>query len=86
MFKGDRLNEENDSKYRSYAQQLDKALKAFEGTSRWPDLIYAISRLIKVCSLTITHLCNIVDTSIHVSTYNYIHPFLFPLTITGIGK
>lgn len=32
-----------------YIQQVDKALKAFEGTSRWPDLVYALSRLLKVC-------------------------------------
>uniref|UniRef100_T1KPJ2 Uncharacterized protein n=1 Tax=Tetranychus urticae TaxID=32264 RepID=T1KPJ2_TETUR len=38
----------NDPKYRSFAQNIDKALKAFEGTSRWPDLVYALSRLIKV--------------------------------------
>jgi protein dopey-1-like protein (fragment) len=38
----------NDPKYRIFAQQIDKALKAFEGTSRWPDLVYALSRLIKV--------------------------------------
>ena len=40
----------NDPKYRIFARDIDKALKAFEGTSRWTDLIFALGRLIKVRS------------------------------------
>ncbi|KAJ8315121.1 hypothetical protein KUTeg_007271 [Tegillarca granosa] len=38
----------NDSKYRSYITQVDKALKSFEYTSEWADLISALGKLNKV--------------------------------------
>lgn len=42
----------SDSKYRSYISQVDKALKSFETTSEWADLISALGKLNKVsCSL-----------------------------------
>ncbi|ESO88953.1 hypothetical protein LOTGIDRAFT_154021 [Lottia gigantea] len=38
----------SDSKYRSYINQVDKALKSFEYTSEWADLISALGKLNKV--------------------------------------
>lgn len=38
----------NDSKYRSYIAQVEKALKSFEYTSEWADLISALGKLNKV--------------------------------------
>lgn len=38
----------NDSKYRSYITQVEKALKSFEYTSEWADLISALGKLNKV--------------------------------------
>ncbi|CEF66277.1 Protein dopey-1 [Strongyloides ratti] len=40
----------NSSKYKNYVSQVDKALKAFECTNEWPDLISALSKLAKVFS------------------------------------
>lgn len=42
-----------DSKYRAYVSQVDKALRAFEYTSEWADLISALGKLNKVqpCSV-----------------------------------
>ncbi|XP_013389897.1 LOW QUALITY PROTEIN: protein dopey-1-like [Lingula anatina] len=37
-----------DSKYRSYIQSVEKALKSFENTSEWADLISALGKLNKV--------------------------------------
>jgi len=39
-----------DSKYRAYMSQIDKALKAFEYTTEWADLIAALEKLNKVLS------------------------------------
>ena len=39
----------SDSKYRAYISQVDKALKNFEYTSEWADLISALGKLNKVC-------------------------------------
>lgn len=39
-----------DSKYRMYVAAVDKALKNFEYTSEWADLIAALGKLNKVCS------------------------------------
>ena len=38
----------NDSKYRSYITQVEKALKSFDNTSEWADLISALGKLNKV--------------------------------------
>ncbi|XP_069103129.1 protein DOP1A-like isoform X2 [Argopecten irradians] len=38
----------NDSKYRAYITQVDKALRSFENTSEWADLISALGKLNKV--------------------------------------
>lgn len=38
----------NDSKYRSYITQIEKALKSFDSTSEWADLISALAKLNKV--------------------------------------
>ena len=37
-----------DSKYRSYITQVEKALRSFEYTSEWADLISALGKLNKV--------------------------------------
>lgn len=39
----------SDAKYRSYINQVEKALKSFEYTSEWADLISALGKLNKVC-------------------------------------
>ena len=39
----------NDSKYRAYISQVEKALRSFEYTSEWADLISALGKLNKVC-------------------------------------
>lgn len=38
----------NDAKYRMYVAAVDKALKNFEYTSEWADLISALGKLNKV--------------------------------------
>jgi hypothetical protein len=38
----------SDAKYRNYVQQIDKALKGFEYTSEWADLVSALGKLNKV--------------------------------------
>lgn len=38
----------SDPKYRTYVQQIDKALKGFEYTSEWADLVNALGKLNKV--------------------------------------
>jgi len=40
-----------DSKYRAYVSQVERALKAFEYTSEWADLIAALGKLNKVSVL-----------------------------------
>lgn len=42
----------NEPKYRSYITQVDKALKSFEYTSEWADLISALGKLNKVSLVT----------------------------------
>lgn len=37
-----------DPKYRAYVQQVDKALKSFEYTTEWADLVSALGKLNKV--------------------------------------
>ena len=37
-----------DSKYRSYVNQVEKALRAFDNTTEWADLISALAKLNKV--------------------------------------
>ena len=37
-----------DTKYRTYVTQVERALKAFEYTSEWADLISALGKLNKV--------------------------------------
>lgn len=41
----------SDSKYRNYVAAVDKALKNFEYSSEWADLISALGKLNKVISL-----------------------------------
>lgn len=37
-----------DPKYRNFVQQVDKALRSFEYTSEWADLVSALGKLNKV--------------------------------------
>ena len=47
-----------DSKYRAYISQVEKALKNFEYTSEWADLISALGKLNKVNqSLILIYVC-----------------------------
>ena len=41
----------SDPKYRSFVGQVDKALKGFEYTSEWADLVNALGKLNKVGNL-----------------------------------
>lgn len=38
----------HDSKYRTYVSQIERALRAFENTSEWADLIASLAKLNKV--------------------------------------
>ena len=40
----------SDPKFKAYAVAVDKALKGFEYSSEWADLISALAKLIKVSS------------------------------------
>lgn len=41
---------QNDYRYRNYAAVIEKALRNFESSSEWADLISSLGKLIKVCS------------------------------------
>lgn len=43
----------NSSKYRAYVASVDKALKAFETTNEWADLISALGKLSRVCEIIV---------------------------------
>ncbi len=60
----------NDSKYKSYIAAIDKALKSFEYTSEWADLVSALSKLQKVsesitAQFTPESTCNTPSSSPH---------------------
>ena len=38
----------NNAKYRQYVSIMDKALKSFESSSEWADLISSLGKVIKV--------------------------------------
>lgn len=42
---------QNSSKFRAYVSAVDKALKSFENTTEWADLIAALGKLGKVADL-----------------------------------
>lgn len=44
-----------DARYRSYISSIDKALKNFEYTSEWADLISALGKLNKVKNINIVY-------------------------------
>lgn len=46
-----------DSKYRNYVAAVDKALKNFEYSSEWADLISALGKLNKVLTHLHPHNC-----------------------------
>ena len=62
-----------DSKYRSYITQVEKALKSFEYTSEWADLISALGKLNKVTF-------NILQM------YHDRHMFTDLDTVSGLGR
>lgn len=41
----------NDYRYRSYSSVIEKALRNFESSSEWADLISSLGKLNKVCGL-----------------------------------
>lgn len=44
------LELQNDYRYRNYAAVIEKALRNFESSSEWADLISSLGKLIKVCN------------------------------------
>ena len=44
----DEMDLMNDPKYKAYVKQVDNALKGFEYTSEWADLVNALGKLNKV--------------------------------------
>jgi hypothetical protein len=42
----------SDSKYRQFIAAVEKALRSFESTSEWADLISALGKLNKVSNMT----------------------------------
>lgn len=47
----------NNSKYRAYVGAVDKALKAFEATNEWADLISALAKLSRVSQISTMFFC-----------------------------
>lgn len=45
------LELQNDYRYRNYASVIEKALRNFESSSEWADLISSLGKLIKVCMM-----------------------------------
>ncbi len=45
----------SDSKYRQFIAAVEKALRSFESTSEWADLISALGKLNKVCMACVHH-------------------------------
>lgn len=41
----------NDYRYRNYASVIEKALRNFESSSEWADLISSLGKLNKVCGV-----------------------------------
>jgi len=60
-----------DSKYKAYVNQVEKALKAFEYTSEWADLISALGKLNKVPYSSYISIRSTINLSIR-STINLI--------------
>lgn len=44
------LELQNDYRYRNYAAVIEKALRNFESSSEWADLISSLGKLVKVCN------------------------------------
>lgn len=59
----------SDSKYRNYVAAIDKALKNFEYSSEWADLISALGKLNKVCQSYPFHRSNRKQKSVYTGTY-----------------
>lgn len=60
------------SKYRVYMQNIDKALKNFEYSSEWADLISALGKLNKVFDIILSILINSIHyTNIFPSFFKY---------------
>lgn len=64
----------NDSKYRSYVNVMDKALRAFESTNEWADLISALAKVIKATQLSIffelTKTCFLYVAVLHSTSHD----------------
>lgn len=55
----------DDQKYRNYINSVDKALKNFEYTSEWADLISALGKLNKV-GIHCLNMLEMLEMNIHV--------------------
>lgn len=82
---GGRMNTEelellSDSKYRNYVAAIDKALKNFEYSSEWADLISALGKLNKVC---LFHLFS-KRSKTQISVYTSLHKFYLNLEVKNI--
>ncbi|RWS15080.1 protein dopey-1-like isoform X7 [Dinothrombium tinctorium] len=60
----------NDAKYRGFVQQIDKALKAFEYTTEWADLVSALGKLNKVSTVAKLD-CNCVPVKVLQNNTKY---------------
>lgn len=57
----------NNSKYRAYVAAVDKALKAFEATNEWADLISALAKLSRVSQI-VTLFFLLLQSLLHASS------------------
>ena len=48
MLSTEELKLKEDAKYKQYSNQIDKALRSFEASNEWADLISALGKLQKV--------------------------------------
>jgi hypothetical protein len=55
----DEMDLMNDPKYKTYVKQVDNALKGFEYTSEWADLVNALGKLNKVSDVSFRSNCRI---------------------------
>lgn len=56
----------NDYRYRNYSSVIEKALRNFESSSEWADLISSLGKLNKVCGHRVSGLCRVGDTAVFI--------------------
>ena len=64
----DEVELQSDPKYKNYVTAVDKALRGFEYSSEWADLISALGKLIKVRSSLIYGCSDEVKLQADIST------------------